>query len=239
MPGADVSQPLPSAVGQQQPFSPAPAMSAGSQGTPMMASSLPQQHEQQQFQQTHPTPIMEGGGIDARSAMSSMEGQQQHEVPEKQQQQQSFEPTPMSEGAGIDARSKPEPSVIAEQTSLSSPGAPGCAQGRILLLQSALACQLAEFLVTSVLENPTLRNVKDPAATKVHAVELLKLLTMDPGYGLKFQLLLDDIPAWKKYKSQDHSLFITGSEQKADYFLTDGDKTETKLLTQGGEKSDS
>jgi hypothetical protein len=55
---------------------------------------------------------------------------------------------------------------------------------------------------------------------------------MDPGYGLKFRLILDEIPAWKKYKSQDHSLFITGSEQKADYFLTDGDKEPAKLLTE-------
>jgi hypothetical protein len=101
-------------------------------------------------------------------------------------------------------------------------------------LQSALNCKLAEFIVNDVLENSSLSHVKDPAATKVHAVELLKLLTMDPGYGLKFMLILDSIPAWKKYKSQDHSLFITGTEQRTDYFLTDGSGREpTKLLTEG------
>lgn len=144
-----------------------------------------------------------------------------------------YRPTPV-EGSGIDARSAPTPKQKAEQQILSNAGAPGSAQGRIALLQSALACELPKFVVEGVLENPTLANVKDPAATKVHGVELLKLLTMDPGYGLKFKLILDELPAWKKYKSQDHSLFITGAEQKADYFLTDGDNKEpAKLLTEG------
>ena len=142
-----------------------------------------------------------------------------------------YRPTPI-EGTGIDARSEETPKQKAEQQILSSAGAPGSAQGRVALLESALACELSKFLVEDVLENETLNNVKDPAAAKVHTVELLKLLTMDPGYGLKFKLILDEIPAWKKYKSQDHSLFITGSEQKADYFLTDGDKEPAKLLTE-------
>lgn len=137
------------------------------------------------------------------------------------------------EGSGIDARAKPDPKMQAEQMAVSSGGAPGAADGRIALLQAALVNELPKFLLEGVLENPTLTKVKDPAATKVHSVELLKLLTMDPGYGMKFSLLLDEIPAWKNYKSQDHSLFITGSEQKADYFLTDGSSGEaTKLLTQ-------
>ena len=142
-----------------------------------------------------------------------------------------YRPTPI-EGSGIDARSTITPKQAAEQQMLCTAGAPGSAQGRIALLQSALACKLCKFLVEGVLENPGLSSIKDPAAAKVHSVELLKLLTMDPGYGLKFKLILDDMPAWKKYKSQDHSLFITGAEQKADYFLTDGDKEATKLLTE-------
>lgn len=143
-----------------------------------------------------------------------------------------YRPTPV-EGTGIDARSEVTPKQKAEQQILSSAGAPGSGQGRVALLQSALVCELPKFLVDDVLENSSLPTVKDPAAAKVHSVELLKLLTMDPGYGLKFKLILDKIPAWKKYKSQDHSLFITGSEQKADYFLTDGDKEPAKLLTDG------
>jgi hypothetical protein len=143
-----------------------------------------------------------------------------------------YRPTPI-EGSGIDARSSITPKQKAEQQILSSAGAPGSAQGRVALLESALVCELPKFLVEQVLENPSLPKVKDPAAAKVHSVELLKLLTMDPGYGLKFQLILKEIPAWKKYKSQDHSLFITGAEQKADYFLTDGDKEPAKRLTEG------
>ena len=138
-----------------------------------------------------------------------------------------------NEGSGIDARTKPEPAVEAARQAASTQGAPGCAEGRKALLESALLCELPKFLVESVLENPKLSSVKDPASVKVHAVELLKLLTRDPGYGMKFKLVLEKIPAWKKYVSQDHSLFITGAEQKADYFLTDGNSAgPTKLLTQ-------
>jgi len=145
---------------------------------------------------------------------------------------QQFVPTPTA-GSGVDARTKANPSIEAEEKTVTLSGAPGCAQGRVSLLQSALECQLPKFLLENVLESPNLSKVKDPAAVKVHSVELLKLLTLDPGYGMKFNLILKDIPSWKKYRSQDHSLFITGSEQKADYFLTDGKTEDTKMLTQG------
>lgn len=140
-----------------------------------------------------------------------------------------------NEGSSIDARTQMDPKEEAEVKIKIIPGAPGSADGRVPLLQSALTCDLPKFLVEDVLENPTLANVKDPSGTKVHAVELLKLLSSDPGYGMKFEIILDEIPSWKKYKSQDHSLFITSSEQKmADYFLTDGtdSRNPTKLLTQ-------
>lgn len=146
-----------------------------------------------------------------------------------------YRPTAI-DGSGIDARTKDDPKASAEQQAMSAGGAPGSAQGRIALLQQALACKLCHFLVDGVLENPTLANVRDPATAKVHAIELLKLLCKDPGYGPKFKLILDTLPAWKKYKSQDHSLFITSAEQKADYFLTDGESGAPKmLLTQQGE----
>jgi len=111
-------------------------------------------------------------------------------------------------------------------------GAPGCALGRKELLNAALNCELPRFLVENVLSNPSLKRVRDPTAVTVHAVDLLKLLTKDPGYGMKFNIILDSLPEWKKYKSQDHSLYITGTEQKVDYFLTAGDGVEPmKLLT--------
>lgn len=141
-----------------------------------------------------------------------------------------------NEGAGIDARTKLDPKEEAEMKMTTCPAAPDAADGRFALLQSALACELPKFLVEDVLENPKLSNVKDPAATKVHAVELLKLLTSDPGYGMKFEMILDAIPSWKKYKKQDHSLFMTSSEKTmVDYFLTDGSgsKDQKKLLTEG------
>mmetsp|Transcript_6988 Transcript_6988/g.16332 ORF Transcript_6988/g.16332 Transcript_6988/m.16332 type:complete len:3227 (-) Transcript_6988:18-9698(-) len=138
---------------------------------------------------------------------------------------------PQTEGTGIDARTEVDPKEVAEQKTQTEAGAPGAADGRVPLLQSALTCELPSFLVELVLENAALSTIKDPAAAKVHAVELLKLLTQDPGYGMKFQMMLDEIPAWKKYKKQDHSLFITNTEKPmVDYFLTDGSNGPTKLL---------
>jgi hypothetical protein len=154
-------------------------------------------------------------------------GAPQFAPPQSQQEQPAGRETlPSNEGLGIDARTLSEtPSVQAVIAAEINQGAPNSADGRKALLESALRCDLPKHLIESVLENPNLPKVKDAASVKVHAVELLKLLTQDPGYGLKFKLVLEEIPAWKKYASQDHSLFITGIEQKADYFLTDGSST--------------
>lgn len=156
-------------------------------------------------------------------------------APPTPQQEATQQNLPSNEGTGIDARSQVEtPSMQAAKAAETIRGAPGCADGRRALLESALRCELPKYLVESVLENPNLRKVKDPASAKVRVIELLKLLTQDPGFGLKFKLELDKSPAWKKYVSQDHSLFITGHEQKADYFLTDGSSSmeAKKLLTE-------
>merc|ERR1711935_325128 len=156
-------------------------------------------------------------------------------LPQSQQEQPIGHQTSSSnEGLGIDARTQlVTPSAKAAKAAETVQGAPNSADGRRTLLESALRCDLPKYLIESVLENPNLLKVKDPASVKVHAVELLKLLTQDPGYGLKFKLILRKIPSWKKYASQDHSLFITGLEQKADYFLTDGGTSldSKKLLT--------
>ena len=179
---------------------------------------------------SNPGPAGQGVG-DYQNRLGSapfVETVNQPEMPE------SIQYTPIAvEGHGIDARTKEDPQVVAEQMSVSVGGAPGSANGRVALLQQALACSLCQFLVEKVLENPTLKDVADPSAAKVFSIDLLKLLTKDPGYGPKFKLILNDIPAWKKYKSQDHSLYITDQERRADYFLTDGEAAEKKLLTQG------
>lgn len=144
-----------------------------------------------------------------------------------------YKPSAMA-GMGIDARTQQDPRQSAEQKVMYSSGAPGALEGRDSLLQQAIACHLCAFLVDGVLENSTLAEVRDPAAAKVHSIELLKFLTKDPGYGQMFKLILEDLPAWKKYKSQDHSLLITGYEQRADYFLTDGNSGRPKkMITQG------
>lgn len=136
------------------------------------------------------------------------------------------------EGAGVDARTPEDPNIVAERQATTTSGAPGSAHGRVSLLQQAIACNLCEFLVDKVLENSALSSIRDPSAAKVHSIEILKMLSKDPGYGPKFKMILDGLPAWKKYKTQDHSLLITGHEQKADYFLTNGSSTETKMLTE-------
>eukprot|EP00536_Pseudo-nitzschia_multiseries_P012250 jgi/Psemu1/308939/fgenesh1_kg.458_\ len=179
-------------------------------------------YNQPQFVQQN-APIVE--------TVTDLNSQAQQEQPAQHQNN-----LPSNEGSGIDARTQDlSPSVKAAQAAETVPGAPGCADGRRALLESALRCDLPKYLIGSVLENPGLSKVKDPASVKVHAVELLKLLTQDPGYGLNFELALGKLPAWKKYVSQDHSLFITGHEQKADYFLTDGSSLmeAKKLLTEG------
>ena len=139
-------------------------------------------------------------------------------------------------GGIIDARSPTDPAVTAEERAVSSDGAPGAATGRVTLLHQALACQLCQFLVNDFLENVSLDEIKDPAAGKVHAINLLKLLTMDPGYGMKFKLILKEIPAWvNKYKSQDHSLLLA-TTKRTDYFLTAGeDANPTLMLTHDAE----
>ena len=170
------------------------------------------------------------------SNLSMQSGAQQRQVEtvtDSKKTQGSRSSAEQTEGAGVDARAKENPTAEAERRANTVPGAPGSADGRVALLQSALVCELPRFLVENVLENLTISNVKDPAALKVHSVELLKLLTTDPGFGMLFSLKLQDISAWKKYKTQDHSLFITGPVQRADYFLTDGKEGgAAKLLTE-------
>ena len=138
-------------------------------------------------------------------------------------------------GNGIDARSPQDPKITAQEQAMTMGGARGAANGRVALLQQALACNLCPFLVNDFLEHPKLASIRDPSAAKVHAIALLKLLCSDPGYGPKFKLILEELPAWKKYSSQDHSLLIASSSLSSpqnDYFLTDGGATsEAKLLT--------
>lgn len=231
MPGQPVpppqqAAPMPQNVFQQQNQAPAPdthiqqqqPMAPGGQIYPQPVVTPVDSHIQPQQQVPNPG--------------SHIQPQQPVQIPGNQFAPPAATPSKPIEGTGVDARTSTDPKVVAEQQTMAVGGAPGAAQGRISLLQSALACKLAEFLLNDVLENATLANVKDPASVKVHAVELLKLLTIDPAYGMKFKLILDEHPAWRKYKSQDHSLFITGTEQKTDYFLTDGSSGPTKLLTE-------
>ena len=140
----------------------------------------------------------------------------------------------ITHGSGVDARSPTDPTITANVQAASIGGAPGAAAGRTVLLEQALACNLCEFLVNQFLEHARFDEIRDPAAAKVHAISLLKLLCQDPGYGAKFQLVLGELPAWKKYDRQDHSLLIAASASSTgDYFLTDGGASDTKLLTQG------
>ena len=237
------SQPVQQAQGGYQNSmqqNPHPAPHAGGAPTQQMMDHGQGVSQQQATGQGYPQPMNQQQvtyqGYNATSP-GHQPGSPSGTAPMGQIQQPVFPSKPavetVTEGDGIDARTKTSPKQEAEQRATTVPGAPGAADGRVALLQSALVCELTKFLVDDVLENPTLKQIKDPAAAKVHAVELVKLLTEDPGYGMKFQMVLDELPAWKKYKSQDHSLFITGPEQKSDYFLTDGSNGEpTKLLTQ-------
>ena len=122
----------------------------------------------------------------------------------------------------MDARSAVDPQIVAAERTRTQLGAPGAAHGRVAWLQQAVATELCAFLIDVVLEHRDLKKIRDPAAAKVHSLALIQWLRRDPGYGAQFSLALQEIPAWKKYQSQDHSLLITGPEQRVDYFLTDG-----------------
>ena len=132
-------------------------------------------------------------------------------------------------GEVIHARSPADPSIIADEQMKTVAGAPNSARGRSVLLASALRCGLPQFLVDTVLENCNLGQVRDVGAVKMHAVELLQLLLKDPGYGMKFELVLDAVPSWQKYKSQDHALFSSDLEGNGCNLLTGG--SDTKMLT--------
>ena len=141
----------------------------------------------------------------------------------------SYTPTPIL-GGGVDTVSNLAPSLLAERQTISVPGAPGSIDGRAAFLHSALQCLLPEFLVQNILENPQLTNIKDPIAAKAYAIELLKLLTMDPGFGMKFMLILDCLPNWKKYESQDHSCYHTCIDEDSEYLLAQEKTSSAKVL---------
>ena len=88
---------------------------------------------------------------------------------------------------------KIDPNKIAEGRIKSFEGAPGSAKGRNSLLSCILSCGFIEFLVNKVLVKSALESVNEPEKVKLQAEEIIKLLTMDPGYGLKFQLILKEL----------------------------------------------
>ena len=175
---------------------------------------------------------MTGSQEDTEVRSSNETGTQHLDVHLMTSQPPPYKPTPMIENRGIiDARSGVDPIQIAEQQKIHVSGAPNSSRGRISWLQQAVATNICSFLINNVLEGSSLSQIRDPVGAKVHAIALIKLLLKDPGYGSQFQLILKEIPAWKKYKSQDHSLLITGHEQRTDYFLADGGRGINKLLT--------
>ena len=112
----------------------------------------------------------------------------------------------------IDVRVTEKAVSLSEEQLLFSRGAPGSANGRTALLFAALQCDLVPFLVNNVLVNPLLSSVKDPASAEIHLVGLLNLLLRDPGFGLKFKNILNELPHWKKYTSRESSLFQNSSK---------------------------
>ena len=108
-------------------------------------------------------------------------------------------------GKANDVRSTVDPEILADERISTVAGAPNSATGRSALLDSALKCRLPQFLLLSVLESQSQSQVKDNDAVKLHTLALLHLLLKDPGYGMKFELILTSIPSWKKYKIQDQS----------------------------------
>ena len=146
-----------------------------------------------QHSQNRPSPL-----IDSHSSIPLIPADNQS-TPTSQSHQQYPPPFAITEAPTV-THSPPTPAMIANERMKSAEGAPNSAKGRRILMDSALSCGLPQFLVNSVLENQNLNSVKDATATKAHSLELLHLMLKDPGYGLKFELVLDAIPNGEKYK---------------------------------------
>lgn len=218
-------------------------------GSSLQSSESQQQPQPLQGEQTVQTPIANNSFVSSEAHQSQQQISTQ--VPTATEAPvtapapilaQPEMPTPVTGSSIIDATSSTVSTTTPGEQSRpteAGTGASGNVHGRVSLLNSALSCNLPGFLVDQVLENPALPAVKDPTSAKVHAVALLKLLASDPAYGAKIGLMLDNMEAWEKYKLQDHSLFITGAEQKTDYFpLDQGGANSTKLLTVDKSKTD-
>ena len=93
-----------------------------------------------------------------------------------------------------------DPKKVAKEKMKSIDGAPNCAKGRKIFLDSVLSCGLIPFLVDNILEHPSRQDILDEDATKLHVIEIIDLLSKDPGYGLMFHIILDALPNWSKYK---------------------------------------
>jgi hypothetical protein len=99
--------------------------------------------------------------------------------------------------------------------------------------------------------------VIDASQTKVHAIQILKIMSSDIQHGPAVSEVLDKIPGWdryctlyialsirplirpcirpRRYKLQKHDLFVTKNE-KVDYFLADSSNSGFKMIT-GGQNS--
>lgn len=118
------------------------------------------------------------------------------------QPQHQFRPPYTITSAATNYLPVPTPTMIADDRMKTTDGAPNSARGRKVLLDSALACGLPQFLINSILENPNINSIKDPSTAKAHSVELLHLMLKDPGYGMQFELVIDAISTGNKYKPQ-------------------------------------
>jgi DnaJ family protein C protein 13 len=98
-----------------------------------------------------------------------------------------------------------------------------------MLVPHALSLNMIPFLM-HVLEEADLSNVVDASGTKVHAIQILKIMTQDANHGQQAEVVLESMPGWERYKHQKHDLFVTQNE-KIDYFLADSTNSGFKMLT--------
>ncbi len=152
--------------------------------------------------QPHPSPPVQGAHImQQQQPQNSLLSNQRHTPPSNQTPYQMPQPPQQVHGEVQEPQiqePKVDPNKVAEEKIKTSPGAPGCAKGRDALLSSILSCGFIEFLVKEVLVESSLVSVKESENVKVQAEEIMKLLMMDPGYGLKFQLILNELEYYPK-----------------------------------------
>jgi hypothetical protein len=104
-----------------------------------------------------------------------------------------------------------------------------------------MRAQLPAFLLDNIISpeaEEKVREVRNAAAMRVHAIDTLKAMSAVDGPEQAILLaLLEAHSSWSEYRHQNHDLFITNAEKEDIFLIKDAETTESRfaalLLTDG------